>query len=74
MTDQCSPGHHSRTTSPGVDLSESSYFDAHFEAMQPEYETMICSIGIKQGCGGGSFLPLLTELVGEGGHISVDRI
>lgn len=69
--------HRSTKTSTGHELSESSYLDSHFEAMQPEYEAMIRSVGIKSGwsvldagCGGGSFLPLLAELVGSNGHIS----
>ena len=64
-------------TSTGHELSESGYLDSHFEAMKPEYEAMIRSVGIKSGwsvldagCGGGSFLPILAELVGSGGHIS----
>ena len=77
MTDQRSTDHHSRTTSTGDDLSESSYLDIHFDAMRSEYEAMIRSVGIKPGwhvldagCGGGSFLTLLAELVGSSGHIS----
>jgi ubiquinone/menaquinone biosynthesis C-methylase UbiE len=69
--------YHSTKTSTGHELSASSYLDSHFEAMKPEYEAMIRSVGIKSdwnvldaGCGGGSFLPLLAELVGSGGHIS----
>ena len=69
--------HDSTKTSTGHELSEGSYLDGHFEAMKPEYETMICSVGIKSGwrvldagCGSGSFLPLLAELVGSSGHIS----
>jgi arsenite methyltransferase len=63
-------------TSTGHGLSEGSYLDSHFEAMKPEYEAMIRSVGLKSGwsvldagCGGGSFLPLLAELVGARGHI-----
>ena len=77
MIDQRSTGNDYKTTSTGTDLSESSYLDAHFEAMGPEYETMIHSVGIQSGwrvldagCGSGSFLPLLAELVGSSGHIS----
>lgn len=69
--------YHSTKTSTGHELSESSYLDSHFEAMKPEYKAMIRSVGIKSGwkvldtgCGGGSFLPLLAELVGSSGHIS----
>ena len=64
-------------TSTGHELSEGTYLDSHFEAMRPEYEAMIHSVGFKPGwrvldagCGGGSYLPLLAELVGETGYIS----
>ncbi len=69
--------HDSTKTSTGHELSEGSYLDSHFEAMKPEYEAMIGFVGIQSGwnvldagCGGGSFLPLLAELVGSAGHIS----
>jgi len=69
--------HQSTKTSTGHELSESSYLDSHFETMKPEYETMIRSVGIQSGwkvldagCGGGSFLSILAELVGSNGHIS----
>lgn len=77
MTDQLSSASVHKGTSTGSDLSESSYLDSHFEAMRPEYESMIRSVGIEPGwrvldagCGSGSFLPLLADLVGSGGHIS----
>ena len=77
MTDQQSSTDHPTTTSAGHQLSESTYLDSHFEAMRPEYEAMTRSVGIKPGwqvldagCGGGSFLPILAELVGPSGHIS----
>ena len=65
------------TTSTGHQLAESAYLDSHFEAMKPEYEAMIRWVGIKPGwrvldagCGGGSYLSLLAELVGaKNGHI-----
>lgn len=64
-------------TSTGHELSEGTYLDSHFEALRPEYEAMIRSVDLKPGwrvldagCGGGSFLPLLAELVGESGFIS----
>jgi SAM-dependent methyltransferase len=51
--------------------------DAHFEAMRPEYEAAIQTVGIQPGwhvldagCGSGSFLQLLAGLVGSSGHIS----
>ena len=71
------PDYDSTRTSTGHGLSEGSYLDSHFETMKPEYEAMIRSVGLKSGwsvldagCGGGSFLPLLAELVGSNGHIS----
>lgn len=77
MTDQNTPVPDSTTSSIGHELSESSYLDAHFEAMRPEYEAAIRSVGIQPGwqvldagCGSGSFLQLLAELVGSKGHIS----
>lgn len=67
----------STKTSTGHELTESAYLDSHFEAMRPEYEAMIRSVGFQTGwrvldagCGGGSFLPLLAELVGTTGRIS----
>jgi arsenite methyltransferase len=63
-------------SSSGHELSDSSYLDSHFEAMKPEYEAMVRSVGIQRGwrvldagCGGGSFLELLAELVGPGGEV-----
>jgi SAM-dependent methyltransferase len=48
----------------------------HFLAMQPEYEAMLRWVGIQSNwrvldaaCGNGSFLPLLTELVGPQGQV-----
>jgi SAM-dependent methyltransferase len=64
------------TTSLGHELSEASYLDSHFLTCQPEYETILRSVGIQPGwhvldagCGAGSFLPLLAELVGARGSI-----
>ena len=65
------------TTSTGHDLSEASYLDSHFLTCQPEYESILRSVGVQPGwhvldagCGAGSFLPLMAELVGAGGSIS----
>jgi arsenite methyltransferase len=64
-------------TTTGHDLGESEWLDRHFVASQPEYEMILRSVGIEKGwrildagCGGGIFIPLMSELVGEGGHIS----
>jgi len=63
-------------TSTGHVASGASYLDRHFESARPEYEAMLLSVGIKPGwrvldagCGGGSFLPLLADLVGPAGYI-----
>ncbi len=57
-------------------MSAANYLDQHFEAMRPEYEQMAKMAGIEAGwrildagCGGGSYLSLLSEFVGEAGYI-----
>ena len=64
-------------SSTGQSLTTSAWLDTHFLAMQPEYETMLRWVGIQPGwhvldaaCGNGSFLPLLSELVGATGKVS----
>jgi ubiquinone/menaquinone biosynthesis C-methylase UbiE len=64
-------------SSQGHPGSTGAWLDTHFEASRPEYEAMLQSVGIESGwrvldagCGGGSFLPLMTELVGPTGHIN----
>src|SRR5262245_18841063 len=63
--------------STGLCHSDAAYLDLHFRAAQPGYEAMLRSAGIRAGshvldagCGGGSFLPLLAECVGEAGRIN----
>ncbi len=63
--------------STGQTFTESAYLENHFLAMQPEYEMMLRWVGIEKnwrildaGCGGGSYLTLLTELVGEKGKVT----
>ncbi len=58
----------------GGNMTDANYLDDHYAAMQPEYEYMLRMVGIEQGwkvldagCGGGSYMQLLTELVGEAG-------
>jgi SAM-dependent methyltransferase len=58
-------------------LSSGSFLDAHYTAAQAVYESMLGSVGIQPGwhvldagCGAGSFLPLLSRLVGPGGRVS----
>lgn len=57
-------------------FSGADWLDLHFEACQPEYEAVLRSSGIKRGwrvldagCGSGSFLPAIAELVGRSGAI-----
>jgi ubiquinone/menaquinone biosynthesis C-methylase UbiE len=64
-------------SSTGQALTASGWLDTHFEACRPEYEAMLDSVGIEPGwrvldagCGSGSYLPLLTELVGRSGHVA----
>ncbi len=66
-------------TSTGHEASNAGWLDLHFESSRSEYEDALRSVGIERGwavldggCGGGSFLPLICELVGPEG--SVDAI
>lgn len=58
-------------------MSKGSWLDNHYLACQPEYEAMLRSVYIQAGwhvldagCGSGSFLPLMVNLVGANGRIS----
>lgn len=68
---------HRHATSTGQALSQPEWLDTHFEACRPEYEAMLRSVGIQSGwrlldagCGSGSQLPLLAELVGPTGDVA----
>ena len=70
-----SPETHASST--GHDLASTDWIDMHFLAMQPEYEQMLRWVGIQSNwqvldaaCGTGSYLPLMTALVGNGGKVS----
>ncbi len=74
MSNSQPPIDHNATS--GGHMSEAHYLDQHFEAMRPEYEQMAKMAGFEAGwrildagCGGGSYLSLLSELVGESGYI-----
>ena len=65
------------STSQGDHLSSAKHLDSHFALAQPEYETLLKAVGLQAGwhvldagCGVGSFLPLMSELVGENGRIT----
>ena len=67
----------SNTNYTSEDFANTEWLDAHFLYMQPEYEEMLRWVGLQPGwhvldagCGGGSFLPLMTELVGADGKVS----
>ena len=67
------PGHE---TSTGQAFSGADWLDIHFEACRPEYEEMLRFVGVPRGAraldagsGSGGYLPLLSELVGDGGSV-----
>lgn len=78
MTTQTQPSTSpTHASSAGHDFAEADWLDTHFIAMQPEYEEMLRWVGLQPGwhvldaaCGSGSFLPLMTELVGPTGQVS----
>lgn len=64
------------TTSTGHYLADVTHLDNHYRVARPEYEDTLRNVGIKSGwrvldagCGGGSFLPLMVELVGSQGKV-----
>lgn len=65
-----------KAASTGQQMVDSDWLDVHFEASRPEYESMLYAAGIQSGwtvldagTGSGSFLPLLSDLVGENGKL-----
>lgn len=63
--------------STGLIGTQAGFLDEHFDACRAEYEAMARSVGLRPGwrvldagCGAGSFLPLLAELVGPGGALA----
>ncbi|GAA3311294.1 class I SAM-dependent methyltransferase [Streptomyces cinereospinus] len=65
------------TTSTGLAFTHEEIVDAHFEACADAYREALEGVGIRAGwhvldagCGSGTFLPWLAELVGERGRIS----
>ncbi len=56
---------------------EDEWLDLHFDACRPEYEGMLRAVGLQPGwhvldagCGSGSYLPLMAELLGPAGRIA----
>ena len=63
-------------TSTGHSVSHASWLDAHFQSARSEYEASLRYVGIEPGwtvldaaCGGGGFVPWLSEQVGPGGSV-----
>jgi ubiquinone/menaquinone biosynthesis C-methylase UbiE len=63
-------------SSTGLDFTHASIVDAHFEACRRSYSDLLNGVGIQPGwqvldagCGTGSFLPLLADLVGPTGRV-----
>ncbi|UCH25467.1 MAG: class I SAM-dependent methyltransferase [Trueperaceae bacterium] len=68
----------SHNATSGGKMSEARYLDDHYEATKVDYEQMLRSVGIEKGWnvldaggGGGSYLRLLTELVGDSGTVMI---
>jgi ubiquinone/menaquinone biosynthesis C-methylase UbiE len=65
------------TSSSGLGFTEHGIVDLHFRACVTTYRQLLEDVGIQRGwhvldagCGGGTFLPWLSELVGRDGRIS----
>ena len=65
-----------RASSTGLVQSTPIQLDRHYRSAQVEYEGALRSVGIEPGwtvldagCGGGSFLPMLSDLVGPNGSL-----
>jgi ubiquinone/menaquinone biosynthesis C-methylase UbiE len=61
----------------GHTMASADWLDLHFAACHPEYEAMVRAAGFQRGwrildagCGSGSFLPSLAEIVGPSGRLS----
>lgn len=64
-------------TSTGHRLSNDRFIDAHYAVCRESYEAMLRAVGLQPGwqvldagCGSGSFLPLMAELIGPRGSIA----
>src|SRR5262245_14403746 len=68
---------HVHASSTGQTFTAVGWLDLHFEASRSEYEAQLRAVGFQPGwrvldagCGGGSFLPWLADLVGPGGGLA----
>jgi ubiquinone/menaquinone biosynthesis C-methylase UbiE len=64
-------------SSTGHIMASADWLDLHFTACRPEYETIVRAAGFQRswrildvGCGSGSFLPSLAEIVGPAGRLA----
>lgn len=76
MTEQ-QPARATHAASTGQEQTGGAWLDRHFDANRPEYEAQVRAVGIRPGwrvldagCGCGSFLPWLAELVGPAGRVA----
>lgn len=65
------------TSSTGLGFTAATIVDAHFEACRPTYLDLLDRAELRRGwhvldagCGSGSFLPMLAELVGRDGRVT----
>ncbi len=64
-------------SSTGQAQTGAAWLDTHFESNRTEYEMQVRAVGIQSGwrvlvagCGSGSFLPWLADLVGPTGYVA----
>jgi len=64
-------------SSTGQEATAADWLDVHFESFRPEYERCLGMASLQPGwhvldagCGGGSFLPLLADAVGNTGRVT----
>ncbi len=76
MSANSKKAHSIERTSTGHSKSGAAWLDLHFKATQDEYIELLRSVGIQPswhvldaGCGSGSFLPFIADLVGPSGKI-----
>lgn len=65
-----------RPTTTGHAQSDASWLDSHYQSARLEYEGALQSVGLRPGwevldagCGGGGFLPSMSQLVGPTGSV-----
>ncbi len=76
MSVNSNKAHSIARTSAGHSKSSAAWLDLHFRVAREKYVEMLRSVGIKPswhvldaGCGSGSFLPFIADLIGPSGKI-----